>query len=145
MALTSGKVFGFPTLGFAETFKKPCDLCSRRRMPPSHQEWRKISQNLVAVMSLTLQPLLFWKKQGKPTKKARVFLSAEPVNSLKKGKRITIPRGWYRAQKPVNPGNTKKIRKKYKIPHPKLPPENTKKLPKKYKKGQKLPSLYFFR
>ena len=36
------------------------------------------------------------------------------------------------------------IRKKYKIPHPRLLLENTKKLPKKYKKGQKLPFLNFF-
>ena len=37
----------------------------------------------------------------------------------------------YRTQKPLNPGDSKKIRKKYKIPHPRLPPGNTKKLPKK--------------
>ena len=32
----------------------------------------------------------------------------------------------------LNPGNTKKLRKRYKIPDPMSPPENTKKLPKKY-------------
>ena len=46
-------------------------------------------------------------------------------------------RAWYRLQKPLNPENTKKLRKKYKIPLPGLGPENTKKLPKKYKNGPK--------
>ena len=52
---------------------------------------------------LTLQPLLFWKKQGKPTKKARVFLFAEPLESLgKKGKTH---------QKSKEHRKTKKVRK----------------------------------
>ena len=34
--------------------------------------------------SLTLQTLLFWKKQGSFPKKARVFLFAEPLKSLEK-------------------------------------------------------------
>ena len=33
-------------------------------------------------------------------------------------------------KKPLNPGNTKKLRKKYKIPDPRSPPENSKKIPK---------------
>ena len=41
--------------------------------------------------------------------------------------RIVIPSSWYRAQKPLKPGNTKKIRKNYKIPHPGSGPEYTKK------------------
>ena len=37
--------------------------------------------------ALTLQPLLFWKKARETSKKARVFLFAEPLKSLeKKGK-----------------------------------------------------------
>ena len=34
--------------------------------------------------TLTLQSLLFWKKQGFSPKKARVFLFAEPLKSLEK-------------------------------------------------------------
>ena len=34
--------------------------------------------------TLTLQTLLFWKKQGFSPKKARVFLFAEPLKSLEK-------------------------------------------------------------
>ena len=34
--------------------------------------------------TLTLQPLLFWQKQGFSPKKARVFLFAEPLKSLEK-------------------------------------------------------------
>ena len=34
--------------------------------------------------TLTLQTLLFWKKQGFFPKKARVFLFAEPLKSLEK-------------------------------------------------------------
>ena len=48
-------------------------------------EWRQ--QKFMCQMfmcPLTLQPLLFWKKQGKIRKKARVFLFAEPLKSLEK-------------------------------------------------------------
>ena len=47
-------------------------------------------------------------------------------------------------KKPPKAGNTKKIRKNYKIPHPGLGPENTKKLPKKCKNGPRMTILYFF-
>ena len=50
MAFSSGKIFGFSTLGVAENFRKPCDLRSKMPIPPS-QEWRKFSQNPVAVFS----------------------------------------------------------------------------------------------
>ena len=44
---------------------------------------------------------------------------------------FAIRSGSYRAQKPPKAGNTKKIRKKYQIPHPGWDPENTKKITKK--------------
>ena len=41
------------------------------------------------IPSLIFLSLLFWEKQGKPPKKARIFLSSEPPKSLgKKGKRL---------------------------------------------------------
>ena len=40
---------------------------------------------LVSNLKKTLQPLLFWKKAGKPTKNARVFLFAETPKILGKG------------------------------------------------------------
>ena len=58
--------------------------------------------------------------------------------------RIAILPGWYRAEKPLDPGNTKKLRKKYKIPHPGLAPENTKKIPKNTKMVIFGPFSYFF-
>ena len=46
-----------------------------------------IPKTKIYVCTLTLQPLLFWKKQGFSPNKARVFLFAEPLKSLeKKGK-----------------------------------------------------------
>ena len=55
-----------------------------------------------------------------------------------------IPRSWYRAQKPLKPGNTKKIRKDYEIPTPGRAP----KIRKKYRKNTKTvilgPFSYFF-
>ena len=68
----------------------------------------------------------------------RTFLQnsrTEPRNShsflsLLSPSKIVIPRSWYRAQKPLKPGNTKKIRKNYEIPG--SGPENTKKILKKY-------------
>ena len=61
---------------------------------------------------------------------------------------ITFPRSWYRAQKPLKPGNTKKIRKicakKYEIPHPGSGPENTKKIQKKYENGHFWAVFAFF-
>ena len=62
---------------------------------------------------------------------------------------LAIPRSWYRAQKPLKPGNTKKIRKSHEIPHPGSDTENKKKIQKKYKNGDFRPIfvffLYFFR
>ena len=55
-------------------------------------------------------------------------------DSSKSGFRVMIPRSWYRAQKPLKPGNTKKIRKSYEIPHPGWGPENTKKSTEKIRK-----------
>ena len=57
---------------------------------------------------------------------------------------FVIPSGSYRAQKPTKAGNTKKIQKNYKIPHPELGPENTEKLPRKYKNGPKMTIFVFF-
>ena len=52
-------------------------------------------------------------------------------------------------QKPLRPGNTKKIRKSHEIPHPGSGPENTKKIQKKYENGHFQAIfvffLYFFR
>ena len=45
---------------------------------------------------------------------------------------LAIPRSWYRAQKPLKPGNTKKIRKNTKSPG--SGPENMKKTQKKQRK-----------
>ena len=38
---------------------------------------------------------------------------------------------WYRAQKPLKPGNTEKIRESHEIPDPGSGPENTKKIRKR--------------
>ena len=56
---------------------------------------------------------------------------------------FAILRAWYRLQKPLNPENTKKLRKNTKSPS-RVGPENTKKIPKKTKMAQKSPFLYFF-
>ena len=70
-------------------------------------------------------------------------------NKIKTAFWVALPRSWYRAQKPLKPGNTKKIRKNYEIPHPGSGPENTKKIQKKYKNGDFWAVfvffLYFFR
>ena len=58
--------------------------------------------------------------------------------------KVVIPRSWYRAQKPLKPGNTKKIRKNYEIPHPRWGPETTKKIQKKYENGPKMTVFVFF-
>ena len=47
---------------------------------------------------------------------------------------ITIPRGWYRAQKPLNPGNTKKLRKKIQNPPPQVAPRKYEKMTEKIQK-----------
>ena len=58
------------------------------------------------IFALTLQPLLFWKKQGFSLKKARVFLFAEPLKSLeKKGK---MPPKSKENRKQKKQGNRKK-------------------------------------
>ena len=54
-----------------------------------------------------------------------------------KGISFAIPRSWKRAQKPLKPGNTKKIRKNDEIPHPGSGPENTKKNTEKIQKRPK--------
>ena len=50
MAISSGKICGFSTPGVADICRKPCDLRSETQIPPS-REWRKLSQNPVAVFS----------------------------------------------------------------------------------------------
>ena len=57
---------------------------------------------------------------------------------------VAILRAWHRLQNPLNPENTKKFRKKYKIPLPGSGPENTKKIPKKYKNGDFWAIFVFF-
>ena len=58
--------------------------------------------------------------------------------------RVAISLECYRIQKPLKSGNTKKIRKNYKITHFRFGPENTKKLPKNYKNGHFLANFVFF-
>ena len=63
---------------------------------------------------------------------------------------LRSPWGWYRIQKPLKPGNTKKIRKKMtKSPISGLAPKIRKKIPKIYKNGHFLANFgifrYFFR
>ena len=61
---------------------------------------------------------------------------------------VEISLWWHRIQKPLEPGNTGKIWKNYKIPHSGLGPENTNKNKKNYENGQKMAIfvifLYFF-
>ena len=45
---------------------------------------KSVSVMAIFLITLTLQALLFWKKQGFSPKKARVFLFAEPLKSLEK-------------------------------------------------------------
>ena len=58
---------------------------------------------------------------------------------------VAISLGCYRIQKPLKSGNTKKIRKNYKITHFRFGPKNTKKLPKNYKNGHFLANFVIFR
>ena len=53
-------------------------------------------------------------------------LSECHLSRFKINLRVAIPSGSYRAQKPPKAGNTKKIRKNYKVPHPGLGHANTK-------------------
>ena len=55
----------------------------------SHEKCSEIfPETFEPLLSLTLQPLLFWKSKGNPPKKARVLFFAEPLKSLEKeGKR----------------------------------------------------------
>ena len=48
MAFSSGKICGFSTLGVADICRKLCDLRSKTQIPP-FREWKKLSQNPVAV------------------------------------------------------------------------------------------------
>ena len=77
------------------------------------------------------------------------FLYVLEVHGLFSLAKVAIPRSWYRAQKPLRPRNTKKIRKSHEIPHPGSGPENTKKIQKKYENGHFRAIfvffLYFFR
>ena len=52
-----------------------------------------------------------------------------------------IPRSWYRAQKPLKPGNTKKVTKS---PTPGRAPKIRKKYRKKYENGPKMTVFVFF-
>ena len=70
------------------------------------------------------------------------------------GNCLAIPRSWYRARKPLKPGNTKKIRKSPQIRvGPRKYEKNTEKIRKKYRKNTKTSRkmtvvvffLYFFR
>ena len=54
-----------------KTSTEPCKAILREAKPGGFQTG-----------ALTLQPLLFWKKQGQPRKKQGVFLFAEPLKSL---------------------------------------------------------------
>ena len=56
---------------------------------------------------------------------------------------VMILRGWYRAQKPLNPGNTRKLRKNAKSCTPAWPPKIRKKMPKK-ENGQKITIFVFY-
>ena len=60
---------------------------------------------------------------------------------------ITILRGWYRAQKPLNPGNTKKLRKKIQNPPPRVGPRKYEKNTEKIRKWWAIFVFfrYFFR
>ena len=52
---------------------------------------------------------------------------------------FAILRGWYGAQRPLNPGNMKnceRTKKQCKIPHPGIRPDKMKKTEKKTKMGQ---------
>ena len=53
-----------------------------------------------------------------------------PVSAPK----FAIPGSWYRAQKPLKPGNTKKIRKSHEIPHPGSGPQKYEKNTEKIRK-----------
>ena len=50
IAFSSGKICGFSTQGGADMRREPFALCSRTQIPPS-REWKKLSQNPVAVFS----------------------------------------------------------------------------------------------
>ena len=68
-----------------------------------------------------------------------------PRRSLQQQSKSCDSVGLVQGTKPPKAGNTKKLRKKYKIPHPGSGPENTKKLPKKYKNGHFRGIFVFFR
>ena len=68
--------------------------------------------------------------QGRSVINNVIFLEINSPTNLS----VACLRSCDRAQKPLNPRNTKKLRKKYKIAHPGLGPEN-----------QNWPILYFFR
>ena len=58
---------------------------------------------------------------------------------------VEISLGWHRIQKPLKPGNTKKIRKIYKIPHSGLEPQHTaKNTKKKNENSQKMAIFVIF-
>ena len=59
--------------------------------------------------------------------------------------KLAISLGCYRIQKPLKPGNTKKIPKNYKITHFRFGPGNMEKIPKNYKIGQKMAIFVIFR
>ena len=78
-----------------------------------------------------------------PDMKRRILFSARHGRESCKTV-VTIPRGWYRAQKPLNPGNTKKYEKHTKSPTPARPPKIRKNYRKNTKMAKKLPFVYFF-
>ena len=57
---------------------------------------------------------------------------------------LVILRSWYKAQKPLKPGNAKKIRKNDVISHPGSGPKNAKKIQKKYENGHFWAIFMFF-
>ena len=67
---------------------------------------------------------------------------------LRTPQKVAIPRSWYRAQKPLKPGNTnKKYERKLRNPPPRVGPrkyEKKRKIPKKYKNGPKITVFVFF-
>ena len=90
MAFSSGKIFGFSTLGVAENFRKSCDLRSKFSIPSS-QDWRKISQNPVAVFSCSGLLILLERAESKRKNSAWTWHTHADV-PLEKGKNQSVKR-----------------------------------------------------
>ena len=66
---------------------QPCSQGKAPNRKPSNSIWQPYVWCLQNILSLTLQPLLFWRKSKETHQKARVLLFAEPLKSFeKKGK-----------------------------------------------------------